>query len=308
MRKIYLFFLIIAISPVYTQEKKVSLKKKVLTNELFLSNQSFGAVLITPQEGSPVSGVVKKQYRDDYLLDIDQIFQNKRVPSKKNRQKLIPKGKRSVVVDVKTDMTNFPGTVFYGTRGMYRLDINNVITKGGLYRYRYLPHTIEIATYFGGDISYNILADRVNSFFNGALVLNFYTENRSKRENGYTPLVQLRMSYGTAPILKPLTLGVLFGGSQYVFDLRGPQNGIGWSMLANGGMSFDFSSIFTLAAFLNSFTIGGEVEFKAIYNFHKYVGVTFGILLGYHFTPMAALGADTYDQNILGRFSVGFIF
>ncbi|MGL5721254.1 MAG: hypothetical protein ACRCY4_02480 [Brevinema sp.] len=317
MKKIILLLIIIVVSPFYAQQKKTYSSKMFLTNNLILSNQDYGAVLLTPQDGAPISGVVKQQYRNDFLLDIDGAFEANIVVPRKNRQILIPKNKKSVAVNVKTESTNFPGTVFRGKSGLYRLDVNNVLTKNGYYRYRFLPHTLEIATYIGGDINFALLVPEQAAFLNGFFIFNIYTENRKKRARGYTPLVQFRVGYGASPSLKVPTIGLLFGGSQYIFDFRVPVNGLGWSMLVNGGMSFDFSSDLVQQIPSQPFTLGGEVELKAIYNFHKYVGITFGVLLGYHFSPDLSpfLGGTPtdptqpiYDQNFRGNFSVGLIF
>ncbi len=79
--------------------------------------------------------------------------------------------------------------------------------------------------------------------------------------------------------------GFIFGGSQYVFDLRNSDTGLGWSMLVNGGMTLEFgttravNTVDDMIAY--PFALGGEIDFKTIYNFHKYVGATFGFSAGY---------------------------
>ncbi|MGL5253812.1 MAG: hypothetical protein ACRC9L_02140 [Brevinema sp.] len=309
MIKKYLLLLTIISGALHAQNPEKPSEKPFLSHNLTLSNQEFGAVLIHPKEGPPVSGVVKKLYRDDFLLDIDGIFkENSTLPSQ-DRSILIPKDKKSIDVLVKTDAIEVPGTVFRGRSGLYRLDVNNILTKNGYYRYRYYAHTLEIAISMGLDINFKLFSSDNAVFVNRFVALNIYTENRKKNARGYSPLLQFRFGYGTSPSLEEPILGFLLGGSQYLFDYRSSLAGIGWSMLANGGMSFDFPLNIPQNRSFYPFTLGGELEFKAIYNFHRYVGVSFGLQMGYYFVPMGlARDENFYDQNVRINLSAGLIF
>ena len=144
---------------------------------------------------------------------------------------------------------------------------------------RYDPHSLGISFRMGG------VMDSYGSYGTYSTTLEFYTQGR-KGKTQYTPMVGIRFSspFGET---NPYTYGgfrwgVLFGGSQYVFDMRSKQTGKGWSMLVNGGFTADMPGIkefIEIASY--PFTIGGELEFKAIYNVHKYVGISFGLHMGY---------------------------
>lgn len=320
--------------------KAKSEKKPFLNIKLVPPDQDTAEVKITPEGGEAVQGLVQRKKGGTYLLDLNGVLTNPKAKvNKKDRVVITPKKKKRVAVTVDAAGQSYPGMAFSSKKGFYQLDINNILTAKGRYRYRYNPHTFEISTLIGGDALFSTQFGHRN-FVTGMTVLNIYTENRFKRNRGYTPLVQFRVGYGKMPFYKShgnTSIGLLFGGSQYVFDFRGEDSGIGWSMLANGGMSFDFSP-----SLLNNYlsfpaALGAELEFKAIYNFHKYVGITFGFLIGYSLTadvsrlfgsegsgysgPVDSSGFPIYspgtkvvtpgliiDQNFRWAFSVGVIF
>lgn len=315
-------------------------EKKPFTNiKLVPPDQDTAEVKVTPAGGEAVPGMVQRQKGGTFLLDLNGVLTNPKAKvSKKDRVVITPKKQKRVEVTVDAAGQSYPGMAFTRKKGFYQLDINNILTPKGRYRYRYNPHTFEISTLIGGDALFSTQFGHRN-FFTGMTVLNIYTENRYKRNRGYTPLVQFRVGYGSSPFYKShgnISLGLLFGGSQYVFDFRGEDSGIGWSMLVNGGMSFDFSPNLIKKYFSFPAALGGELEFKAIYNFHKYVGITFGFLMGYSLTadvsalfgggsgysgatdgagfPVYTPGAKVItpgliiDQNFRWAFTVGVIF
>ena len=126
-----------------------------------------------------------------------------------------------------------------------------------------------------------ILADGSEyAYFDGTTtVIEFFTQKRKGRSQ-YTPMLSLRFSFPFSSyngIYGGSRWGFLFGGSQYLFDLR-TKAGTGWSMLANGGLIIDIGEVTTLHY---PVVLGGEVDFKVIYNLHKFAGFTFGLNIGY---------------------------
>ena len=121
---------------------------------------------------------------------------------------------------------------------------------------------------------------------NYTTVFEFFTEKR-KGHSQYTPMIGIRLSTAFSPndgLYGGFRWGVIFGGSQYLFDMRSKETGLGWSMLANGGFILDFPTIEEMKSLKYPGLIGGEVDFKVIYNVHKHVGVTFGLNMGYMFS------------------------
>ena len=180
---------------------------------------------------------------------------------------------------------------------------------------RYDPHTLGISFRMGTVI------DALGSYGVHNTIFEFYTQGRIGKTK-YTPMIALRFS---SPIggVNPhnyggFRWGVLFGGSQYVFDKRSEQTGLGWSMLVNGGVSADMPSVkefIDVAKY--PITLGTELEFKAIYNVHKYVGISFGLQMGYAFGFTAekifndALAGGAVDVSTIEykhSFVIGFNF
>ena len=171
-------------------------------------------------------------------------------------------------------------------------------TKQASKKRGYKPHTIAISQRVGG---IGEIKNRVSASTGGGssiaiadgsefahhstatTVIEFYTQTRKGRSQ-YTPMIGFRFTFPFSSyngLYGGFRGGVLFGGSQYLFDLRNKQTGIGWSMLANGGFIIDFPSISDMLAIRYPVILGGEVDFKVIYNVHKYVGITFGLNVGY---------------------------
>ena len=152
--------------------------------------------------------------------------------------------------------------------------------------YVYHPHTIGISTRLGAVHRFNVYEN--SSVFLSTTVVDFYAGKRVGKTK-YNSLIQFRIStpvvseYTTIfPMFNEFRWGLLLGGSQYAFDYRTEQ-GTGWSMLANGGMSFDLPTIPRFDDLMNSVVIiGVELDFKAVYNFSKFNAITFGLNLGYH--------------------------
>ncbi len=165
---------------------------------------------------------------------------------------------------------------------------------------KYRTHSIAISQRLGGTMGYqNIIGvdsiggDDISiggysypryNVGNFLTSIEFFTQRRKGRSQ-YTPMVAIRLGYNGSDDLAHnyagFYWGVLFGGSQYLFDFRSKETGLGWSMMANGGFTID------LIGDLDKFTelkypmmLGGEVDLKAIYNFHEQIGVTFGFNMG----------------------------
>ncbi|MGL5955941.1 MAG: hypothetical protein ACRC0X_04970 [Brevinema sp.] len=201
----------------------------------------------------------------------------------------------------------------------------------------YRIHSIAVSQRFGGVSSYQTMFDIAGIISGGSIdgftahynyanymtSLEFFTQRRKGRSQ-YTPMVAIRLGYNTSKSysLSGFHWGFLFGGSQYIFDFRSKETGLGWSMLANGGLTIDFPNISAIKSLTFPVNIGGEVDFKAIYNFHKYIGVTFGFNIGYSFaldgSIIKVIGdltgpgiPPTYilaDHNLVWSFNVGVIF
>ena len=162
---------------------------------------------------------------------------------------------------------------------------------------RYDPHSLGISFRIGGAMG------KSESYGVYGSVFEFYTQER-KGMSQYTPMVGIRIS---APISKTndytyggLRWGVLFGGSQYVFDMRSKETSKGWSMLVNGGFTADIPSVKEFIEVTNyPLTLGGELEFKAIYNVHEYVGISFGLHMAYAF----GFSAKQLAKDALGDIS-----
>ncbi|MGL5956151.1 MAG: hypothetical protein ACRC0X_06045 [Brevinema sp.] len=151
--------------------------------------------------------------------------------------------------------------------------------------YIYQAHSIGISTRFGGGLMANV---RENSYISlSTTTLDFYAGKRIGASK-YNSLIQFRFStpytiYDTPyPFLQEFRWGLLLGGSQYAFDKRSSE-GIGWSMLVNGGLLFDLPTIERMKNPEQSVVVlGVELDFKTIYNFHKYTAITFGTSFAYH--------------------------
>ena len=192
--------------------------------------------------------------------------------------------------------------------------------------YVYQPHSIGISTRLGAAHRFNVYEN--SSLFLSTTTLDFYAGKRIGKTK-YNSLIQFRFStpviseYTTIfPMFNEFRWGLLLGGSQYAFDFRTTQ-GTGWSMLVNGGMSFDLPTISRFDDLMSSVVIiGVELDFKAIYNFSKYNAVTFGLNLGYHvsytYRPDAVLDDEGFalampqglyvEQAFVWGFSVGVLF
>ena len=207
----------------------------------------------------------------------------------------------------------------------------------------YRPHSIGISQRFGGG---RVWAKGLGANYNQAISLtslDFYTEKR-KGKSQYTPLVQFRfaapmgslslISSGNklddlyahlyipefGPFISAMSVGFLFGGSQYIFDKRNAETGTGWSMLINGGFTmsvYGFSGI-DYASLRTPISLGGEISFKPVYNFSKNVGITFGFDMGYEvsFSQIASNSnsneypsqSDMFQHAFTYGFSVGVLF
>ena len=188
---------------------------------------------------------------------------------------------------------------------------------------RYNPHSLGMSFRFGGLANNRMggISEHVGVY---TTVFEFYTRAR-KGKSQYTPLVGLRISSPLGGV-NPYTYGglrwgFLFGGSQYVFDMRSKETGLGWSMLVNGGLTAELSSFKELIQISrNPIIIGGELEFKAIYNVHKYTGITFGLHMGYvasldasevlvdMLNQIPSEGEFHVDHGFTWAFSIGMIF
>ena len=161
----------------------------------------------------------------------------------------------------------------------------------------YKPHSIAISQRVGGigEIKNRVSASTGGSslviadgseyahYGNTTTVVEFFTQKRKGRSQ-YTPMVSFRFSFPFSSydgLYGGFRWGLLFGGSQYLFDLRNKDTGLGWSMLANGGLIIDFPTISDMTAMRYPAILGGEVDFKVIYNINKYTGITFGLNVGY---------------------------
>ena len=158
----------------------------------------------------------------------------------------------------------------------------------------YRPHSIAISQRVGGmgevknRISATVGGDQKPIIADGSeyayydgmtTVIEFFTQKRKGRSQ-YTPMLSFRFSFPFTSydgLYGGFRWGFLFGGSQYLFDLRS-KAGTGWSMLANGGFIIDIGEVTSLHY---PVIFGGEVDFKVIYNIHKYTGFTFGLNVGY---------------------------
>ena len=192
--------------------------------------------------------------------------------------------------------------------------------------YVYQLHSIGISTRLGAAHRFNVYEN--SSLFLSTTTLDFYAGKRIGKTK-YNSLIQFRFStpviseYTTIfPMFNEFRWGLLLGGSQYAFDFRTTQ-GTGWSMLVNGGMSFDLPTIPRFDDLMSSVVIiGVELDFKAIYNFSKYNAITFGLNLGYHvsytYRPDAVLDDEGFalampqglyvEQAFVWGFSVGVLF
>ncbi|MGL5955940.1 MAG: hypothetical protein ACRC0X_04965 [Brevinema sp.] len=190
----------------------------------------------------------------------------------------------------------------------------------------YEPHSIGISYRLGGigifqqDVVEQ--SPRQRRFMVGYQNINFEFYTRTRRgKTQYTPLVELRFGIpfnnnNPGVLFINNTWGFLFGGSQYVFDYRSKEHGMGWSMLANGGFTIEFptvSSFNSIHDLKYTGIIGGELEFKAIYNVHKYLGVSFGFVLGYTFAPVIntdpnATSPFFLEHGLTWGFNVGLMF
>ena len=186
---------------------------------------------------------------------------------------------------------------------------------------RYDPHSLGITFRMGGVVAGS------GSYGVQNTVFEFYTQGR-KGKTKYTPMVGIRLSSPLSKIDLSSPSGInlytyggfrwgfLFGGSQYVFDMRSEETGTGWSMLVNGGVTADLPSIKEIIEITNyPLTLGAEIEFKAIYNVHKYVGISFGLHMGYafgfsilEFAENTIAGIPTGDGDIFSQMSMDHNF
>ncbi len=215
----------------------------------------------------------------------------------------------------------------------------------------YRPHSIAISQRLGGAANHQTAIDVVGlgaDSASGGFDLNnmtaytgynhygaystqfeFFTQRRKGRSQ-YTPMVAFRLIYaGDSPnALSGFHYGFLFGGSQYLFDFRSKELGTGWSMMANGGFTVDlgnFSDATTIEGISipNGYPVilGGEVDFKAIYNFTREIGVTFGLNMGYNLSAGASVPEDIdaigpgvpqtaiiFDHSFVWALNFGIIF
>lgn len=212
----------------------------------------------------------------------------------------------------------------------------------------YRTHSIAISQRFGGTAGLNTIIDpsialsqnenaslknlgqtRYDHYATFLTSIEFFTQKRTGRTQ-YTPMVAVRLGYADSNIGSSwggFHWGFLFGGSQYVFDARAKTTGLGWSMLVNGGLTLDFPTIDKMEKINFPIILGGEIDFKTIYNFHKNVGITFGVNFGYNFSAGILNPAEVslsstenltgpgvpplgllFDHNFSWAFNVGFIF
>lgn len=152
-------------------------------------------------------------------------------------------------------------------------------------KYTYNPHTIGISTRIGGAGLYNVAEN--NHVGLNTTTIDFYPGKRIGKTK-YVSLIQFRFSIpfcsipSSFPFFNEFRWGILLGGSQYLFDYR-IENGLGWSMIVNGGLLFDLPTIDRLKNSPNhsALNLGTELDFKVIYNIEKYTAITFGFNVGY---------------------------
>ena len=194
----------------------------------------------------------------------------------------------------------------------------------------YKPHSIAISQRIGGILEIKnrvsatvggdqkpIIADGSEfAYYDGATtVIEFFTQTRKGRSQ-YTPMLSFRFSFPFSSyngLYGGFRWGVLFGGSQYLFDLRSKETGTGWSMLANGGFIIDIGEVTSLHY---PAILGGEIDFKVIYNTHKFTGFTFGLNVGYHIsfdgTKISTTGGGIpeiiINNGISWNFNFGVMF
>ncbi|MGL4561814.1 MAG: hypothetical protein ACRCV0_05965 [Brevinema sp.] len=194
-------------------------------------------------------------------------------------------------------------------------------------KYQYLPHTIGLSTRFNGVGRFNLRGN--SSHFLSLTTIDFYVGKRIGKTK-YNSLIQFRLSDGTKDSLQPdipfldeFRWGLLLGGSQYLFDKR-TDNGKGWSMLLNGGLSFDLPTISRIkkSPEYSILNIGIELDFKSIYNFTDKVAITFGLNMGYIFSytqrykpvydgegfPLPIPTGLYFEHGLIGGLTVGVLF
>ncbi len=155
-------------------------------------------------------------------------------------------------------------------------------------KYSFTPHSYGVSTRYGGAGIYTYPTSDFQHTFLYTTTFDFYINTGKTKNLVVRPLIQVRLSTPFAqtntsyPFLDEFRWGMLFGGYGYVFDYRSSE-GLGWSMLGNGGILLDFPTIerITDSPDQSVMVLGGEIDFKAIYNFAKNTGVTFGINIGY---------------------------
>ena len=90
--------------------------------------------------------------------------------------------------------------------------------------------------------------------------LNFSLKRKGHSQ--YTLMIGFRLSTSFSPndgLYGGFRWGVIFGGSQYLFDMRSKETGLGWSMLANGGTTAELSSFQEIIQIArNPIIIGGN--------------------------------------------------
>ncbi len=151
----------------------------------------------------------------------------------------------------------------------------------------YHPHTFGFNARFG-------FADRFNVHEHSAAFLNMYVFDfyigKRLGKTSYIPLyLQLRFSYGGGepeyPVYEEFRYGILIGAAQYVFDYRN-HHGIGWSMLASGGLAIDLPTVQRIKSnpAVSAAALAVELDFKTAYNLTKDYALTFGISGAYAFS------------------------
>lgn len=206
----------------------------------------------------------------------------------------------------------------------------------------YPPHSIGISFRFGGGNVLNI-ADHYYTPLQTTLI-NFYLGKRYGKTQYIPFLLSIRLSApmstkdyrATLPVMtgsfpqssfiNEFRWGFLFGASQYLFDKRDKDSGLGWSMMLDGGMSFDLPKSSRLNTsetnLLNSYVnLGVELDFRAQYNFYKYSAITFGFNIGYmmgYLMPSPGIDPEGFPSLVpeglilnhafIFGFSVGVIF
>ncbi|MGL4367463.1 MAG: hypothetical protein ACRCTQ_04190 [Brevinemataceae bacterium] len=208
----------------------------------------------------------------------------------------------------------------------------SIITSIKKKKFEYQPHSIGVSTRLGLGKIFSLdnsscimgINTRVFDFYIG----NPKNLNKRMGKTKYATLLQLRFTTpfmddpNKGTFMNEMRWGVLFGGSQYVFDLR-TQNGLGWSMLVNGGLSIDFPGINRMKDLANNLiNMGVELDFKTVYNFQKFAAVTFGMNFGYNlgYEYLSSVPTDSSGYplphkigiNILQAFvwgiNIGFLF